>query len=160
MSSARRLLRVAPLAVLGFVCNVHAQQALSCATYSFSSPVSSAPSTSGGAVNALAGEIYTFTLTAGTATSASWRIVSDGSGSPASTLTGGGTLGSSLTYVVPVSGTIPIGYYVDAINGTGTMTGICSAAAPRSVPATTPMSLTLGAAVLALLAGVFLRRRA
>lgn len=160
MSSFSRCVRLAPLAALAFAFNAHAQVPTSCANFSLSTPISSAPSSSGAGLSVNAGDTFTFTLTAGTASSAAWRIVNDGSGSPASTLTGGGILNGSLTYVAPATGMLAIGYYVDAINGTGTITASCQAGAPHAVPASTPMSLALGAAILALAAGLFLRRRA
>src|SRR5665213_1110374 len=70
------------------------------------------------------GQTVTITLTAGTATSATWNIVGNATGVPV--LAGPGGLGSTLTYTEPVDGTLGVGYFITAINGTALITASCT----------------------------------
>ncbi|GAB2485735.1 hypothetical protein GCM10027082_40880 [Comamonas humi] len=131
-----------------------------CASYALSQEVEPG-ATDGAGVSVAVGDTFTFTMTPGTATSASWRIVSDGSGSPGSTLTPGGTVSGTLTYTVTAANpSAPVGYYVDSVNGTATITASCRKTVPATaVPSLSEWGLLLTSGLLAMASGMVLRRR-
>ncbi|TXH33312.1 MAG: IPTL-CTERM sorting domain-containing protein [Burkholderiaceae bacterium] len=134
-----------------------------CGNYALNSAVGAAGDSDGRFFAVAAGDSFTLTLTPGTATSASWRIVSDDSGSPTSTLVGGGTLPGSLSYTASVANPATgVGFYIDSINGTATVTGSCrnlGALTPTGVPTLSEWGLLLSSAGLAMASLVLLRRR-
>ena len=135
----------------------------SCATFALNDTISNPSATKGNYLAVAVGDTFTFTMTPGTASSASWRIVNDGSGLPASTLTAGGTVSNTLTYTVTVANVgVGVGYYVDSINGTATLTASCrsgSAINATAVPTLSEWGLLLTGAALALASAVAMRRR-
>ena len=137
---------------------------ITCATYSLNSAVSTAGNTSGNFPAVNVGDVFTFTITAGTATAASWRIVSDETGNPASTLVAGGTVSGSLIYTVTVAapGGTGIGFYVDSIDGTATIQASCSPGTPVSaapIPTLSEWGMIMLSAILGITAILRLRRR-
>lgn len=134
-------------------------QTLDCASYSLNNIVNTAGDTDGSYPNVVPGDRFTFTMTPVTATSASWRIVNDATGSPGSTLVPGGSVSSSLTYTVTAPApSFPIGYYVDSINGTATITASCTHEAV-AVPTQSQGGLAIMGLTLALATALTLRRR-
>ena len=133
------------------------QAPATCANYSINNTVSAAGDTNGSFPNVIPGDRFTFTMTPGTATSASWRIVGNSSGVP--TYVPGGTVSSTLTYTVtaPASG-FGIGYLVDSINGTATITASCVHEAV-AVPTQSQWGLAIMSLALALATALTLRRR-
>mgnify|MGYP001158019122 CR=1 FL=1 len=143
---------------------------VTCENYAFEEPVIAAGDTFGDFPQVEAGDTFTFTLTNIDAASAQWRVVSNASGDPDSTLVGGGVLGGTLTYTVTAAAMeFPIGVYIDAIEGgTATITASCvnipdGGPAPAQTIATVPavslwslLALTLAAT---LGAGFVLRSR-
>ena len=138
-------------------------QSSGCAGFAFNNPVNATSVMYGRSLAVAVGDVFTFTMTPGTASSASWRIVDNGSGSPASTLTAGGTVSSTLTYTVTTANpSVIVGYYIDSINGTGTLTASCrngSAINATAVPTLSEWGLLLTGAALALASAVAMRRR-
>ena len=109
------------------------------------------------------GDVFTFTMTPGTATSASWRIV-EGWPPEESTLASGGTVSNTLTYTVPPGGTTSSTLiWVDTIDGTATITGSCrkggAAGGAVSVPTVSEWGLLLMGMALAVATAFRLRRR-
>ena len=96
-----------------------------CASYApFSWTVTRQGDTAGRYGTAVPGDKFTFAATGnGTGT---WRIVNDESGT--STLAAGGVFPGSLTYTVPVGGTVTgMGFFVDTYAGSGdTISGSCT----------------------------------
>lgn len=163
ISLAKRLAHTTSFLVLASAMSMASAQEgpLSCATYVLNDEVGPT-STNGNLPTVAEGDTFTFTMTPGTATTAAWRIVNNGSGAPASTLTPGGTVSNTLTYTVTVaSAGTPVGYYVDALNGTATITASCRSGAlnTKAVPTLSEWSLLLTSAALALVTFVALRRR-
>jgi hypothetical protein len=138
-----------------------------CAAYALDEVIGNAGDTNGYYPTVSAGDVFTFTMapqSPGAATAASWRIVSDGSGDPSSTLAGGGTVSSTLTYTVTAPGNMGVGFYVDSINGTARITGSCSPSgrtvAATAVPTLSEWGLILTGVMLAGIGFAALRRRA
>ena len=111
------------------------------------------------------GQVFTFTMTPGTATSASWRIVGqyvEEPPLPSDTVVGGGTVSSTLTYTPSPGAPFPT-VWVDAIDGTATITGSCrergAAGGAVSVPTVSEWGLLLMGMALAVATAFRLRRR-
>lgn len=164
ISLTQRLARTTSFLVLASAMSLASAQEgppLSCATYALNEEVGPA-STDGSSPSVAVGDTFTFTMTPGTATTAAWRIVNDSSGTPGSTLTPGGTVSNTLTYTVTVaSASAPVGFFVDSIDGTGTITASCRSGAlsTNAVPTLSEWGLLLTSAVVALGTFVALRRR-
>ena len=126
---------------------------LTCATYNLNDPVSTAGNTNGYYPELQVGDLFTFSMTPGTATSASWRIVSDASGDPESTLNTGGTVSGTVQYGATASGSMGVGFYIDSIDGTATIQASCEPAGSTTTPVATPVP-ALGAFGIPLLAGI------
>ena len=163
LSLKRQLSRSASFLALASVLSVAVAQEgplITCATYVINEEVTT---TNGNIASVAVGDTFTFTMTPGTATSAAWRIVNDASGSPASTLTPGGTVSSTLTYTVTVaSAGAPVGYFVDALNGTANITASSRSRAAVSatpVPTMSEWGLLLMGMALAVATAFSLRRR-
>ncbi|MEI2650852.1 MAG: IPTL-CTERM sorting domain-containing protein [Microthrixaceae bacterium] len=127
---------------------------VTCANYFLNDAVNIAGDTNGTFLPVNVGDVFTFTITAGSATAASWRIVNDDSGAPGSTLVGGGTISGSLIYTVAVAaGGTGIGFYVDSINGTATIQGRCSPGSPVAT-ASIPTLSEWGMIILSVILGI------
>jgi hypothetical protein len=134
------------------VCTAFAQQIPTCATYAQIGGAVDSPGDTNGTFGIPPGATVTFTLAPGTATTATWNIVGDASGSPV--YAGPGGLGTTLSYTVPPGPSLPVGYYVTAIDGTATFTASCVQGVPQSVPAVEPRLLALLSGLLVLAAAV------
>jgi hypothetical protein len=105
------------------------------------------------------GKTVTMTATLNTATAGTFRIVGDPSGTV--TLAGPSPIPGTLTYIG--TGTVPpggvgVGFFIDTATG-GTVNINVSCALVSPVPATSPMTLMLIAALLLLAGGFAARRR-
>ena len=137
-----------------------------CAAYALNEVIGNPGDTNGYYPTMVAGDVFTFTMTPqspGAATTASWRIVSDGTGRPSSILAAGGTVSSTLTYTVTAPGNMGVGFYVDSINGAARITGSCSPAGgsvvATAVPTLSEWGLILTGLTLAGIGFAMLRRR-
>lgn len=167
ISLQKRLVRATSFLVLASAMSLAAAQEvpISCATYALTAAVKGTDGRTN--VQVAVGDTFSFTMAPVTATSASWRIVNDNTGSPASTLVSGGTLPGTLTYTVTANSTINIGYYLDTLNpvdGTASIAASCrsggaTAQNAKAVPSLSEWGLLLTSAALALGTFVALRRR-